>query len=58
MHPSSEDQFEPADSSKLSVSGASALPADGDEELQIPPPSEIATRINLLGKLIVPPTPR
>lgn len=37
--------------------GNSAAPTD-DEEIRIPPASEIATRLNLLGKLIIPRTPR
>jgi len=53
-----EEKFEPADLPDFTVSGSAVPPSSDDEEIRIPAPSEIATRIHLLGKLIIPPTPR
>lgn len=40
------------------LDAASVPPAAGEEDaLDSPSPSEVATRINLLGKLIIPATP-
>lgn len=50
------EKFHSADLPDLSLTDPAASPAD-DEELNIPPPSEVATRINLLGKLIIPRSP-
>lgn len=52
-----DEKFDSTDLPDVSLP-AGASGADDDEDIQIPAPSEIATRINLLGKLIVPPTPR
>lgn len=53
-----DEKFDSPDLHGASVSNGASSPADDDEDIQIPAPSEVATRINLLGKLIVPPTPR
>ncbi|GIZ54109.1 hypothetical protein [Noviherbaspirillum aridicola] len=58
MPASSDEKLDAADLPEISISGGSVPPSCDDEDMQIPAPSEIATRINLLGKLVIPRTPR
>jgi hypothetical protein len=52
-----QEKIDAADLPELSLTDASVSSADDDDTMPLPRPSEVATRINLLGKLIIPRSP-